>query len=232
MLRFPNPLKVLLLMIACLLAQKIWAKQVDTASINKILGTENLPHPDPMDDATTKRVLDTTANSETRNLDPFNQNWNASSPEWKPVFDHIRADLESELPNSIAALQANPLKMQQDYEADIASHLAQSDVDSILTYYGTSEGQRYQDFIRKIDKIMSAGVGSIFAKEEAQSAAAWPAPEQAKQYARMLVLSHLAQPTMAQVQIAEAAGGDTSGSTVIHIFVSGAIKKARGNWRL
>ncbi len=38
MFRLPNPLKIFLLMIACLAPQKIWAEQVDTASITKILG--------------------------------------------------------------------------------------------------------------------------------------------------------------------------------------------------
>lgn len=209
-------------MIVCLAPQKIRAEQVDTASINKILETEILPPPYPMDNETTKKRLDSIANSETRNLDQNNKNWNVSSPKWKPVFDRIRADLEWELPNFITALQANPLKMQQDYVADIASHLSQSDVASILAYYSTPEGQRYQDFIRKIDKIMLSGVGVVLAKETA----AWPAPEQAKQYGRMLTLSHLAQREMAQVQIAKAEGGDTSGSTAIAILAVAAIKKS------
>lgn len=236
MVRLPNPLKILLLMIACLAPQKILAEQVDTASIRKILGTENLPHPDPMDDETSKKQLDSIANYETTRLAPGNQNWNVSSLKWKPVYDRIRADLESELLTSIAARQANPLKMGQYYEADIASHLSQSDVDSILTYYSTPEGQRYQDFIRKIDEIWHSGVGSLRAKEDVQSTAAQPAdlqstavelaPEQMKQYGRMLLLSHPAQSTMAQVRIAEAAGGDTSGSTVIGICAIEAINKS------
>jgi TonB family protein len=224
MFRLSNLLAMLLFLVACLAPQRIRAEQVDTALIRKILGTENLPHTDQMDDETSREMLDRIANYETRNLDPGNREWTVSSSKWKAVYDRIHADLESELPNT--TLQTNDLKRQQDYEDDIASHLSQSDVDSILAYYSTPEGQRYQGFKRRIDEIMAAGVASSLAKEDVQSTAAWPAPEQAKQYARMLVLSHAAESIMAQVQIAEAAGGDTSASTVLHIYVAGAIKKS------
>jgi TonB family protein len=42
----------------------------------------------------------------------------------------------------------------------------------------------------------------------------------------MLALSHVAQPITAQVQLAEAAGGDTSGATVLAIYIVAAMKKS------
>src|SRR5579872_6467484 len=106
MFRLPNSLKIFLLMIACLAPQKIWAEQVDTASITKILGTENLLHPDVMDDEVRKKLLDSLANSETILLDPNNRDWKASSPKWKPIYDRIHADLEQEMPSIVAKLTA------------------------------------------------------------------------------------------------------------------------------
>ena len=231
MLRLP-PLKILLLIIACLAPQKIWPEQVDTASIRKILVRENRPHPDPenlphsdpMDDEISKKVLDRIADSETMRLGQNNENWNVSSPKWKPVYDRVHADLESELPNTGISPLARALKTQQDYEDDLASHLSQSDVDSILTYYSTPEGQRYQDFIQRINKIIT--FSRVRSSQDAQSTAAKLTPEQTKQYARMLMLSHLAEFVMARVQIAQATGGDTSGSTVLRIFMVEAINKS------
>jgi len=174
-----------------------------------------------MDDATSKKLLDVMSNSATKLVDQDNKDWNASSPRWKTVYDRVHADLESEMPSILAAIKSNGPKMQRAYEADIAAHLSQSDVDAILAYYGAPQGQRYQEFMRAVDRIIGSA-NFVFTDDERQAATKLPL-EQNKQYVRMLMLSRLFQPVVAMSQ----ARHDPSGGGVGFLMVPAIIKRQK-----
>jgi hypothetical protein len=215
-LRFLPPYLIIFLFV---IAPCIARAEADTASVAKILAGDERFGTAHMDDQEIEKLLDTVAGSETKRLDQNNSDWNASSPEWKPVYDRIRADLESEKPSIIAAMN-NELQAQ---EADIASQLSQSDVDAILAYYRTPEGQRYQEFMRRVDKILVAGE-LAFVKRDLQRTAARPSPDQMKRYFRMLQLSRMVQPIIVSSQMAEAnhQGAEWYGSGDMIAFMGAA----------
>jgi hypothetical protein len=166
--------------------------QVDAAVIPKLLG-DQLSHPADLDDAKSKKLLDVISNAATKSLDQNNKDWNASSPKWQVVYDRVHADLESEMPTIREELESQTHKLQKDGEAEIAAHLSQSDVDAILAFYGTPEGQRYQEFAPKADRILTLGMrnlASLGTPGSGQQAAAQATREQSTQYIKMLMLSH------------------------------------------
>jgi len=238
MIRTAGLLTLYLIILVLLTAPHTAWAGVDTTLVAKILGGEELSYPTEMGDENSKRLLDTMANAATKLLDQTNKDWNASSPQWKTIYGRVHADIDSEMPSIVAVIK-NALKMQQAYETDIASHLSQSDVDAILAYYRTPGGQRYQEFMRRADKIVplspddqvravldpmsAAGVPSLFSKE-AQQTATKPTPDEMSQYVRMLALSRMFQHTMALSQIAEAAHQDTTGYGGVGFIMGLAIK--------
>ena len=210
MLSAPHFRSTLSLILALLFVPHTSWAEVDTAVVAKILGEELSLSPE-IDDEKSKKMLDTMSNSAAKLLDQNNKDWNASSPKWKTVYDRVHADLESEMPSILAAGKSQAQELLRACEADIASHLSQSDVDAILAYYGTPEGQRYQEFIRRVDKIMNLGAASFTNLGNERPAATKLTPEQTKQYVRMLMLSRLFQSILASSQIAKSPVQDTSG---------------------
>ena len=156
MLSAPHSRRTLLLILALLLVPHTSWAQVDTALVAKILG-EELSRPPEIDDEKSKRMLDSLSNSATKLLDQNNKDWNAASPKWKAIYDRVHADLGSEMPTIRAAVKDQSQKALQAYERDIAAHISQADAEAILAYYATPDGQRYQEFTRSVDKIVSVG---------------------------------------------------------------------------
>jgi len=226
MLRTPHSGIALALSVAFLSAPHTSRAQVDTALIPRILGDE-LSHPFEIDEEKSKKMLDSMSNSATKRLDQNNQAWNASAPKWKAVYDRVHADLELEMPSIREAVKSEAQKQQQDGEADIAARLSQSDVDAILAYYTTPEGQRYQEFAQRVDKIMSSGMGnlaSLRATSNEQHSATKPTPEQTTRYTRLLTLSRPYQSIVAASQ----AQKDPSGyGGVIGFGMGLAIRKSQ-----
>ena len=199
-----------LIMALLLVPQTSWA-QVDTALVAKILGGEELFHPE-MDDEKSKKLLDNMTNSATKLLDQNNKDWNAASPKWKAIYDRVHADLGSEMPTIRAAVKDQSQKALQAYERDIAAHISQADAEAILAYYATPDGQRYQEFTRSVDKIVSVGAtnfASPGAADNERQAAAKLTDQQIQRYLRLLMLSRLYQSvaTLSQTSHDPSAGG-------------------------
>lgn len=202
MLRALHPEIVPSVIVALLLVPHTSGAQVDTALIQRILG-EELSHPREIDDEKSKKLLDAMSNSATKLLDQNNKDWNASSPKWKAVYDRVHADLELEMPSIRANVSNQTQKLQRDGKANIAAHLSQYDVDAILAFYGTPEGQRYQEFARRVDQITSFGVAnpaSLGAADNGRQSVDRPTPEQTSQYIKMLMLSRPYQSVVAASQ--------------------------------
>lgn len=98
------------------------------------------------------------AADETQRLGQNKTDWNPGNPRWQPVFDRIMADLGAELDPFKGPMGPQSPRWKQRYLTEVAGHLAVEDVATILAYYGTPEGQRYEAFMRRNDKLMGRGV--------------------------------------------------------------------------
>ena len=212
-----------LILVGVSFPQKSWGDQVDPVLIGRILGAESLTRADA---ATTKKQLDGIANSQTKLLDMDNKYWNVANPKWKVVYDRVRADLEADSPEILTAMTEAVGNLDRAYKAGIAENISQSDVDAILEFYGSPIGQRYRDFMRRIDPIMTGGTVSLFTGGAGAPGAALT-PVQTQTYLRMLQMSHLFQMTVAMASGAQAAHQDTSGYGAIGFMAGAAINRSR-----
>ncbi len=219
---------VFLLFLSCLLVslpKQSWGDTTDIASVEQMLKADKgaafsfsyFMHLSPPPDTGT---LDMLAGVFTKILCPNNGvcpdsgKWSPENPKWKPVYDRVRADFEAEMPTITAAINETGQKANHDYAVDVAAQIAQSDVDTLLSYYKSSQGQRYQDFMNRVDQIANP------AKDQATMHLSPPTqkiltPEQQDRCFRMLVLSHFLQglgPAMYDARF-----GDTVGS--VHRWV-------------
>jgi len=209
------------------LAQTAWCGQVDSEKIDLILRDLVIDKTNPYGSTTQGVMYDglpgAMAIAQTRQLGAGVRDWNAENPKWKPVYDHIRTDLENDLPTLPAADAAAYAEYRRCeagkcYTQDIASNLQPADIDAILAYFDTPEGKRFQTFQQQIDSIYISGLHPLKQRSLPQTAAnssnkgqdsqanSFPtSPEQMQRYLRMLNLSILVQSTKA---IAGAAHSD------------------------
>jgi hypothetical protein len=130
------------------LAQTAWCGQVDSEKIDLILRDTAISKTDLFGSITQgvvdtqgvsdQRLLGVLATVQTRQLGAGVKDWNEKNPKWKPIYDHIRADLENDLPALPAAAadayaEYRRCETGNCYAQDIASNLQPADVDAILT---------------------------------------------------------------------------------------------------
>lgn len=235
------------------LAQTAWCGQVDPGKIDLILrdiGSSNAS----LDASSAQGVADprlpsVLATIQTRQLGGGAgiKDWNEKNPKWKPIYDHIRADLEKDLPTlpaAAAAAYAEDIRCEAGkcYAQDIASNLQPADVDAILAYFDTPGGKGFQAFQQQIGSIFTSGLLSSTQHALPQTAAdhpnngpdshaenILPTPEQMQRFLRMLRLSILVQSIKAMSETARSGKQDTSDDG--SMFFLGAAM-ARNNTKL
>ncbi len=196
--------------------------KIAPALIDRLLTPGNLPQINEMDAAGYKKLLDKIADSETSLLDKNNKNWNSSNSNWGFIFDRVHGDLESGMP--LATINSELEKIRHSYEKDIASNLSKSDVNTMLAYYDSSQGKRYQDFMQRIDRIMNSGMATLLAPKQIPSSQNNLTPDQINMYMKLLQMSQPFQMTMALAEIANAEHRDASGYGAIGFLAGVAIK--------
>jgi hypothetical protein len=132
------------------------------------------------------RQLDAAAGYETMRLGAGNIDWNPSSPRWQAVYDHVRADLEAD-DEFLASLQTLQMQVRHDYLLAVASALREEDVTTILAYYDSPAGRRYEEFMWRLDAVF----------DPIKAPARPPTAEQARRYRRVLMMSHAMQSQLA-----------------------------------
>jgi len=235
------------------LAQTAWCGQVDSEKIDLVLRdiavSKTSPHGANARSDADPRLLSVVATIQTRQLGAFAgiKDWDEKNPKWKPIHDHIRADLEKDLPTLPAADAAAYAEYRRCeagkcYAQEIASTLQPADVDAILAYFDTPEGKRFQAFQQQIDSIYSPGVLSVGALslkphslpqtaathpnsgQDSNAESITPSDEQMQRFWRMLKQSVSFQSTKASTEIGKPAG---SGNVVFRLFLNAAIDKNR-----
>jgi hypothetical protein len=170
------------------------------------------------------------------------KDWDEKNPKWKPIYDHIRADLEEDLPTLPAAAAAayaedRRCEAGKCYAQDIASNLQPADVDAILAYFDTPEGKRFQAFQQQIGSMYVTGLLSLVPhslpqtaadhpnnRQDSQAGSIPPTSEQIQRCLRMLRLSILVQSTKAMIESARSGKQDTS-DDVSMFFLGAAVAR-------
>ena len=196
---------------------KSWSHDVDVAAIERILGDDALVSPSAPNPDQDKKMVDLLASSETKLLGQGDASWTPANPRWQPVFERVHADFEMEMPGISTT--------GHDYEAIVASQMTQADMDSLLAYYKTPQGRRYQDFIKRINQIMGSGTASLIGVASPPSAPAQLSPDQQKRGVKMLMLSRAFQSIIAMSEMDKAAHRDTSGYGAISFVLAAAMNK-------
>lgn len=198
-----------------------WADSIDPTSIATILGEKEPSAPAPADPGN-KKLIQGLANVATKSLDANNQDWTPSNAKWKIVYNRVHADFVKEMPETGSASEMNG-SIAQSYEKDIAAHMTQADVDAILTFYKTPQGQRYQDFLQRIDKIMGDGISHVGAPTTAEA----PTPEDVERYSKMLALSRVYQSMNAMMSNRPGQSHDASGYGPIGLALGIIVRKSQ-----
>ena len=215
------PIRPIVIYCLLVLAQTAWCGQVDPGKIDLILRditfVKTIPHDSSTQSVADHGLLSVVANAQTRQLSAGTgiKDWDKKNPKWKPIYDHIRADIEKDLPNlpaDAAAAYAESSRCENGkcYVQEIASNLQPADVDAILAYFDTPEGKRFQAFQQQISSIVTSGLLSLVppslglteAKkliigQDSQAESTPLSAEQSHSFLRMLLLSILFQSTKA-----------------------------------
>jgi len=206
---------------ACGLLSGARADEADIAAVRRIVGGGDLPQQTIPDPERIRKLLDTVARAETQRLG--STDWSPSNPHWEPVYQQVRSDLEAEQQPIAASLREAGQAVGEGYIAAIATALSPQDAKTILDYYHSPEGQRYEQFMRRVDAVMVwKGVASI--PREASSQPDTIPEQQRREYGEMLMLSHTYQGGLALTSAARAAHQDTSGSAAFAFLVGFAIR--------
>jgi hypothetical protein len=201
---------------------------LDVESVRRILAhTALASRPAPIE-----KVLESGAFRETLRLGQGKPDWNPRHPAWQAVHDRVRADLDTERPAIMSAIDADRPRVEElEHEQllKIAAALAAADVRTILAYYDSGEGLRYQAFMQRIDSVAAEGIASSVgaAAPPAGLASASKADSQKSQrYLEMIRMSDTFQAMNAMADMPEAKM-DPSGSAALGIMAAAAVASHR-----
>lgn len=218
-MRSTDPL-VLLLIPAVLL----WASppraadpEVDLESVRRIVthGASAEPEP-PLQIA---KLLDSGAFRETQRLGQGRTDWTPQHPGWKAVYDRVRSDLERERAPITSAAEAERARVEGKFLVKIASSLSAADAHTILAYYDSAEGQRYQTFMQRIDRVMAEGMMSVFQPSSPPPDRGALESAESQRYYEMLLMSDPIQTVTAMPE----AQKDPSGLPALGMMAAGAV---------
>jgi len=243
------PIRFMVIYGLLVLAQAAWCGQADSEKIDLILhdialSKTSLYGFNAQGDAD-QRLPSVLATIQTRQLGAFAgiKDWDKMNPKWKPLHDHIRADLEKDLPTLPAAAAAayaeyGRCEAGKCFEQDVASNLQPTDVDAILAYFDTPEGKRFQAFQQQIGAIYLSGVVSLTQHSLQQIAAKRPnngqdsqaeslptSAEQKLRFMKMLMLSIFFQSTKAGIDSKFPGSQDASRDEVFGFYLVAAMNR-------
>jgi hypothetical protein len=213
---------ILAILWAFLVPLEAWCSEIAPEQIERILGYSTLQKAAPQG-TLTGEMLDEIATAATRQLGQGNSMWNKSAPEWRAVFNRVRADIEKDKPAVASAFWGESSARASLHTRDIASEMQEADVSQILSYAESPQGKRYTAFLGSMDVIMASGILAVAQHMDIASSTVKVnrlSPEQRKQYLRLIQLSRIFQSTRAMTQM-----NANDDGVVLHLFVLATIAK-------
>jgi hypothetical protein len=213
----------LTLLLACgLVLHPAWGATDDLAGVGRILGDGSAALPGMAQFDGSEKVLDQLALEATRGLGKGNPYWKASNPQWTKVYQRVRAELGSEQTQIFSDLDKARQTAQTRLVAATAAELSAADLKTVLAYYETPEGRRFEAFMGRVDGITASALLGPPPNSAADPPP--PTPVQMRDYVQMLLLWRVMQAGIAAQATAAAAHGDTSGFSGLGIMLGLAIR--------
>lgn len=166
-----------------------------------------------------------------RSLDPSNPNWNEKDPRWEPMRQTIALDCAQRREYRIKTVEPELQRMYRDALANsYAQRLSHDDAETLLRFYATETGRRFQAFQNRLTAIefdamqkmqqSRAAHGDRASDAMAPPAPIAPAPDVIKRRASILLMSRQILLMVQWQRDAVRSGGDTSGGAVAPIMMS------------
>jgi hypothetical protein len=197
------------------------AASADLVTVRQALGYDDSSAPTPLT-GNHPRLLDAIANAATLRLGQGDPQWKPANPLWPSVYTRVRADLEPEAAQIEADLTAASQQVLDRLVSAVAAEVSQPDIDAILAYYGSAEGQRYQALMHQLDLLVAGGF--LPPPGYDRKTAPPPLPEdQQKAILGMMMLSRQMQAASGASEVGAAMHADTSGLGGVAFMAAGAL---------
>lgn len=166
-----------------------------------------------------------------RSLDPSNPNWNEKDPRWEPMRQTIGLDCAQRREYRVKHVEPELQRMYRDALANsYAQRLSHDDADTLLRFYATETGRRFQAFQNRLTAIefdamqkmqrRIAAHGDLASDAIAPPAPIAPAPDVIKHRASVLLMSRQILSMVQWQRDAVRSGGDSSGGAMAPIIMS------------
>ena len=90
-----------------------------------------------------------------REIAPKDPDWNPLNPRWNKLAGLVKRDIQREIAEKLKRIKA---AAYESWNKALEDSLAESEVDSLLEFYRSSEGRRFISFQRQIDAIGTQGL--------------------------------------------------------------------------
>lgn len=94
----------------------------------------------------------------TRALDDRNPKWTPANPHWNDVLNFVHADIYKEVSKVV---QSDGNQFNQDFASAVAKNLSQKDLDVVIAYYHSEEGQRYRAMVNEVDALVGDSMTTL-----------------------------------------------------------------------
>lgn len=166
-----------------------------------------------------------------RSLDPNNPNWNDKDPRWEPMRQTIALDCAQRREYRIKNVEPELQRMYRDALANsYAQRLSHDDATTLLRFYATETGRRFQAFQNRLTAIEFDAMQKMQQSHAAHAdrasdamtppAPIAPAPDVIKRRASVLLMSRQILLMVQWQRDAVRSGGDSSGGAVAPIIMS------------
>jgi hypothetical protein len=156
------------------------------------------------------QLVDAVARRATLRLGQGAADWKPTHPLWPNVYARVRADLESEGPTLSTDLAAAAQGGFSRLVGAVAAEVSPSDIEAILAYYRTAEGQRYATLLLRLDSLTARAYAPPPGYDPKAPSAPLP-DDQQRALLEMMTLSRPMQAAIAAQQLGAAMHADTSG---------------------
>jgi hypothetical protein len=76
--------------------------------------------------------------------------WNEANPEWPTVFARVKEDIA---PDLLVTIEKNRSHAYAFWNATLATHLSEAEIDELLRYFRSEQGKQYLAFQRSLDDL-------------------------------------------------------------------------------
>lgn len=174
------------------------------------------------------QTFDMFAALQMRVIAPDDPSWNHSNPRWVALFHTVKQDLRDD---AEPALEASLADAHHELAATLGARLSTDEVDRLLAFYDSAEGQRYIGFESELADIQAQGMSQSMT---AAIGAATPPRTDAPSEERLNMRRRMLENSWGSMLVQEATSVATDqhspepGKSLIFAAMLGAVAKTRG----